>query len=135
MAHPGRIKNSHGTRPHFNLRTAGITCRRTAARGSFSHPLSRTTVRNQPAAMTLTILSDEQVNAILESLTVDELDEFRRDLSEALHEFSTSVKVPEEAFQQPPRSTTLHPETQVKTSYMAACGPTGMGCKGECFGR
>ncbi|KAI5467742.1 hypothetical protein BGZ63DRAFT_344953 [Mariannaea sp. PMI_226] len=79
--------------------------------------------------MPLTILSDEQVNTLLESLTIDELEDFRKDLCSALHEFSTTVKAPEEAFQQPPRSTTLHPETRIKTFYMAACGPSGMGCK------
>lgn len=79
--------------------------------------------------MPLTVLSDDQVNAVFEGLTPDELDEFRSVLSEALHEFSTNVRGPEDGFQQPHGVSTLHPETQVKTSYMSSCGPCGMGCK------
>lgn len=81
--------------------------------------------------MPLTVLSDDQVNAVFEGLTPDELDEFRSVLSEALHEFSTNVRGPEDGFQQPHGVSTLHPETQVKTSYMSSCGPCGMGCKGK----
>ncbi|KAF4982455.1 hypothetical protein FDECE_17508 [Fusarium decemcellulare] len=81
--------------------------------------------------MTYTVLSDDQVNAILESLTVDELDEFRHVLASSLHEFSTGVPALEEAFQQPERISTLHPDTQAKTLYMPSCAPCGMGCKGK----
>ncbi|KPM37494.1 hypothetical protein AK830_g9088 [Neonectria ditissima] len=70
--------------------------------------------------MTLTILSDEQVNTIFENLNLDDLDEFRSVLASALHEFSTNVKAPME-FQQPRGVTTIHPDTQVKTSYMSSC--------------
>ncbi|KAF4460137.1 hypothetical protein FALBO_13096 [Fusarium albosuccineum] len=73
--------------------------------------------------MTYTVLSDDQVNAILESLTVDELDEFRHVLASSLHEFSTGVPALEEAFQQPERISTLHPDTQAKTLYMPSCAP------------
>lgn len=80
--------------------------------------------------MTLTVLSDEQVNSILESLTLDELEEFRRTLASGLHEFSTGSQVDgADAFQQPHRITTLHPETKATTLYMPSCGPDGMGCK------
>ncbi|KAK7418566.1 hypothetical protein QQX98_003911 [Neonectria punicea] len=78
--------------------------------------------------MTLTILSDEQVNTVFENLNLDDLDEFRSVLASALHEFSTNVKAPME-FQQPRGVTTIHPDTQVKTSYMSSCGPCGMACK------
>ncbi|KAM3438151.1 hypothetical protein MY4824_003394 [Beauveria thailandica] len=81
--------------------------------------------------MTLTVLSDDQVNSILESLTLDELEEFRCVLAEALHEFSTGSQVDgADAFQQPHRITTQHPETKATTLYMPSCGPQGMGCKG-----
>ncbi|KAL6352839.1 hypothetical protein LRP88_13312 [Fusarium phalaenopsidis] len=51
--------------------------------------------------MTYTILSDDQVNSILEGLTVDELEEFRHVLASSLHEFSTGVPALEAAYQQP----------------------------------
>ncbi|SPJ77185.1 uncharacterized protein FTOL_06285 [Fusarium torulosum] len=79
--------------------------------------------------MTYTILSNDQVNSILEGLTVDELDEFRHVLASSLHEFSTGVPALEEAFQQPEHTSTLHPETMARTLYMPSCAPCGMGCK------
>lgn len=82
--------------------------------------------------MTLTLLSDEQVRAVLENLTREELDGFRQTLASALHEFSTNPKgAPEEPYQQPHRITTLHPSSKATTLYMPSCGPEGMGCKGE----
>ncbi|KAF5531339.1 hypothetical protein FMEXI_13051 [Fusarium mexicanum] len=79
--------------------------------------------------MTYTVLSNDQVNSILEGLTIDELDEFRHVLASSLHEFSTGVPALEEAFQQPERISTLHPETMARTLYMPSCAPCGMGCK------
>jgi hypothetical protein len=82
--------------------------------------------------MTLTVLSDDQVNAILETLTLAELDEFRHVLSSALHEYSTNTQAsPDGPYQQPHRVTTLHPTTKATSLYMPSCGPEGMGCKGE----
>lgn len=82
--------------------------------------------------MTLTVLNDQQVKDMLESLTVDELDEFRAVLSQALHEFSNTTAAEDgEVYQQPHRITTLHSDTQATTLYMPSCGPEGMGCKGE----
>jgi hypothetical protein len=82
--------------------------------------------------MTLTVLSDDQVRAILESLTLDELEDFRHELASALHEYSTGVQgTDQSAYQQPHRMTTRHPGSQATTLYMPSCGPTGMGCKGE----
>lgn len=80
--------------------------------------------------MTLTVLSDDQVKDILESLNPDELESFRATLASALHEFSTSVEADGEGlYQQPHRITTLHPTSQATTLYMPSCGPSGMGCK------
>ncbi|KAF7560573.1 hypothetical protein G7046_g3563 [Stylonectria norvegica] len=76
--------------------------------------------------MTFTVLSNDQTNAILESLSLDELDDFRLVLASALHEFSTNA---DEAFQQPHRTSTLHSDTGATTLYMPSCGPSGMGCK------
>ncbi|CAF3505092.1 hypothetical protein SNK03_009854 [Fusarium graminearum] len=79
--------------------------------------------------MTFTILSNDQVNSILEGLNVDELEEFRHVLASSLHEFSTGIPALEEAFQEPERTSTLHPDTMAETLYMPSCAPCGMGCK------
>ncbi|KAF5027543.1 hypothetical protein F66182_360 [Fusarium sp. NRRL 66182] len=79
--------------------------------------------------MTYTILSDDQVNILLEGLKIDELDEFSHVLASSLHEYSTGVPGLEEAFHQPDCTTTTHPETLAKTFYMPSCAPCGMGCK------
>lgn len=87
--------------------------------------------------MTFTVLSDDQVDSILESLNIEELDEFRHVLASSLHEFSTSIEATEateeatEAYQQPRRTSTLHRDTLAKTMYMPSCAPCGMGCKGD----
>lgn len=79
----------------------------------------------------LTVLSDDQVNSILENLKRDELEEFSNVLSRSLHEFSTNAQVADSGvFQQPRRVMTQHPETKATTLYMPSCGPKGMGCKG-----
>lgn len=81
--------------------------------------------------MTLTVLSDDQVRATLESLTLDELEDFRHSLASALHEFSTNIQADEAGlYQQPHRITTQHPGSHATTLYMPSCGPPGMGCKG-----
>ena len=81
--------------------------------------------------MSLTVLSDDQVKAILNDLTLQEFEDFRHVLAGALHEFSTNTQaVDEEVFQQPLRITTRHPDTCATTLYMPSCGPDGMGCKG-----
>ena len=82
--------------------------------------------------MAFTILSDKQVNQVLESLTVDELSEFRIALSAALHEFSNSTTADDgDVYQQPHRITTYHSGTAATTLYMPSSGPEGMGCKGK----
>ncbi|KAL6816153.1 hypothetical protein V8C40DRAFT_254588 [Trichoderma camerunense] len=80
--------------------------------------------------MTLTVLSDDQVRDILETLSLDELEDFRKTLADALHAFSTDLGTDGLGiFQQPHRVSTLHPDTQATTLYMPSCGPSGMGCK------
>lgn len=81
--------------------------------------------------MTLTVLSDDQVRDILETLSLEELEDFRKTLADALHAFSTDLGADGlGVFQQPHRTSTLHPATQATTLYMPSCGPSGMGCKG-----
>lgn len=80
--------------------------------------------------MTLTVLSDDQVRDILETLSLDELEDFRKTLADALHAFSTDLGTDGlGVFQQPHRVSTLHPDTRATTLYMPSCGPSGMGCK------
>ncbi|KAI1065761.1 hypothetical protein NW752_006210 [Fusarium irregulare] len=79
--------------------------------------------------MTYTVLSNDQVNSILEGLNIEELEEFRHVLASSLHEFSTGIPALEEAFQEPERTSTLHPETMAETLYVPSCAPCGMGCK------
>ncbi|KAJ6437775.1 NAD(P)-binding domain [Purpureocillium lavendulum] len=70
------------------------------------------------------------VNAVLEGLDLNELDEFRHVLASALHEFSTNTEADDAGvYQQPHRVTTYHPGTRATTLYMPSCGPEGMGCK------
>ncbi|GAB0137939.1 hypothetical protein EsDP_00006190 [Epichloe bromicola] len=80
--------------------------------------------------MTLTVLTDTQVKEVLEDLTADQLDDFRRVLSSALHEFSNSTgAVGGDVYQQPHRISTFHSGTKATSLYMPSCGPEGMGCK------
>lgn len=83
--------------------------------------------------MTLTVLSDDQVSALLESLTVQELEDFRLTLASSLHEYSGgSSDTHEDLFQQPHRSRTTHLESKRTTQYVPLCAPEGMACKGTC---
>lgn len=85
--------------------------------------------------MTFTVLTDDQVKDILETLTLDELDDFRQVLSSALHEFSNSTETEDggDVYQQPHRITTFHSGTKATTLFMPSCGPEGMGCKGKFY--
>lgn len=81
--------------------------------------------------MTLTVLSDAQVQQTFEALTTEQLASFRKTLSEALHDFSTSVQAgPGGPYLQPPGLSTSHPTTDTMSLYAAICGPEGMGSKG-----
>ena len=81
--------------------------------------------------MTFTILSNNEVETILETLNLDELEEFQHGLASALHEFSTDAQADENSsYQQPHRITTYHSATEATTLYMPSCAPAGMGCKG-----
>lgn len=81
--------------------------------------------------MSFTVLKDDEVNAMLDDLRIDDLDEIRYVLAAALHEFSGNTQTPQDLFQQPPRMTTVHPDTQATSLYMPSCGPPGMACKSQ----
>lgn len=82
--------------------------------------------------MSLIILSDPEVQHILESLTQDSLTSFRQTLWTALHDFSTSVQAgPGGPYQQPPGMATNHPSANTTSLYSPSSGPEGMSFKGE----
>ena len=81
--------------------------------------------------MTLTVLTDDEVNTICESLNIDEVEDFRHVLAAALHDFSTDAQAAA-LYQQPHRITTFHPSTELTSLYMPSTGPEGIGCKGMC---
>jgi hypothetical protein len=81
--------------------------------------------------MSLAVLSDENVQAVVDNLTRDELDSFKLVLSEALHEYSNNTQaVDDGSYHQPPRISTKNSTTGCTTLYMPSCSPAGMGCKG-----
>ena len=81
--------------------------------------------------MPLTILSDQQVNLILESLSVDEIEDLRKSLASALHQYSGgSQDVDGDVFQEPREASTLHPSSMTTSRFSSACGPDGMSSKG-----
>ncbi|CAI4219901.1 unnamed protein product [Parascedosporium putredinis] len=80
--------------------------------------------------MPLTILTNDQVKSILENLTLAQLDGFQRNLSKALHEYSTDVKaVQDGTYHQPQRTSYGNPQTGATTLFMPSVGPAGMGVK------
>ncbi|CAI4220233.1 unnamed protein product [Parascedosporium putredinis] len=82
--------------------------------------------------MPLTILTNDQVKSILENLTLAQLDGFQRNLSKALHEYSTDVKaVQDGTYHQPQRTSYGNPQTGATTLFMPSVGPAGMGVKGK----
>lgn len=82
--------------------------------------------------MALTVLDEDQVNQVLESLSSEQLTSFRQTLSEALHEFSTSVQAgPSGPYQQPPGVKTANPASSTVSLYAPVSGPEGMSCKGK----
>ena len=81
--------------------------------------------------MPLTILSDHEINSLLEGLTLEELEEFRHVLASALHQYSGgSDDVDGDVFQEPRGSSTVHQEAMTTTRFSSACGPDGMASKG-----
>ncbi|KAK6211109.1 UbiD family decarboxylase [Colletotrichum tabaci] len=82
--------------------------------------------------MVLTVLTDDQIRAILADLTTDEFEGFRRIISTALHEYSTNThNIEDGTYHQPERMSTENLKTGSTTLYMPSVGPQGMGCKGK----
>ncbi|KAE9581281.1 hypotheticall protein [Colletotrichum fructicola] len=80
--------------------------------------------------MVLTVLTDDQIKAILADLTADEFESFRQVISHALHEYSTNAtNIEDGTYHQPDRLSTENLKTGATTLYMPSVGPQGMGCK------
>ena len=81
--------------------------------------------------MSLTVLTDEQIRLLLESLTVDELESFYVNLKGALHDYSNGSQVPGESdIHQPHRQTVNSSRTGATTLFMPSSSPAGVGVKG-----
>ncbi|CAK7240103.1 MAG: hypothetical protein STHCBS139747_001540 [Sporothrix thermara] len=79
--------------------------------------------------MSLTILKDEEISELLNSLTVDEFEGFHSALRQALYEYSTGTQDKDGEFQQPPRTSVTSPVTGGTTLFMPSCNNNGIGMK------
>ena len=86
----------------------------------------------------LTILKEEEIAGLLNTLSLDELETFRTVLKNALHEYSTGTQVAAgktgkagaSDIQQPARTCITSPVTGRETVFMPACSADGIGMKG-----
>lgn len=81
--------------------------------------------------MSLTVLTDEQIRLLLESLTADELESFIENLKGALHDYSNGSQVPggESDIHQPHRQSVHSSRTGATTLFMPSSSPAGVGVK------
>lgn len=87
-----------------------------------------------PHNMPLTILTDREIQALLESLTVDDLLGFRNALASALREHSarrTQTSDNATALEQPERISVHSPATGATTLFMPSCNTAGNAVKGK----
>lgn len=84
--------------------------------------------------MTLTVLTDDQIRALLENLTDAELDGFLGALTSALHEYSTRTQegsATGTSIQQPERTAVRSAATGATTLFMPSCSSAGHCVKGK----
>ncbi|KAK1774480.1 hypothetical protein QBC45DRAFT_385353 [Copromyces sp. CBS 386.78] len=80
--------------------------------------------------MTFSILTDDEIKSLLNNLTIDELESFRKNLRDALHEYSTGAQTPGQALiHQPERTVVRSGVTGATTLFMPSCSPAGHGVK------
>ncbi|GKT44197.1 uncharacterized protein ColSpa_04378 [Colletotrichum spaethianum] len=80
--------------------------------------------------MVLTVLTDDQIKAILADLTADEFEGFRKTISTALHEYSTNThNIEDGTYHQPERISTENLRTGATTLYMPSVGPRAWDAK------
>ena len=82
--------------------------------------------------MPLSILSDGQVCALLESLTLEETESLQFALKDALHEYSTGTQSIAAGLVHQPDRTVVHSNlTETTTMFMPALSPEGHAVKGR----
>ncbi len=82
--------------------------------------------------MSLTVLTDDQVKTLFESLTLNELESFRTSLKSALHEYSNSTQALSDGnIHQPLRTSITSERTGATTLFMPSCSSAGVGMKGQ----
>ena len=80
--------------------------------------------------MSLSVLTDEQIRLLLESLTVEELESFILNLKGALHDYSNGSQGGEAEIHQPHRQAVNSSRTGATTLFMPSSSPAGVGVKG-----
>lgn len=81
--------------------------------------------------MSLTVLSDEEIRGLLESLTREEAEGLAFSLKSALHEYSTGTQSIEAGLIHQPDRTSIHSnKTNATTLFMPSCSTKGHGVKG-----
>lgn len=85
--------------------------------------------------MSISVLTDNEIKGLLESMTLEELESFSTDLKGALHDYSVGSQTPgEDADIHLPHRQTIHSSTTGATSlFMPSGSPAGLGVKGEEF--
>lgn len=81
--------------------------------------------------MSLSVLTEEQIKLLLESLTADELEAFYVDLKGALHDYSVGTQSGEDSdIHMPHRQAINSSRTGATTLFMPSGSPAGVGVKG-----
>lgn len=81
--------------------------------------------------MAFSVLTDDQIKGLLESMTVDELESFYENLKEALHDYSVGTSTGEESdIHQPHRQSINSSKKGITTLFMPSGSPAGIGVKG-----
>lgn len=81
--------------------------------------------------MPLSILTDDEIRVLLESLTQEELEPFTTALKIALHEYSTNTQSDDSLLHQPERISVHSNTTGATTLFMPSCSQGGHGVKGK----
>lgn len=81
--------------------------------------------------MSFTVLKDEEIKLLLESLTIDELESFYTDLKSALHDYSNGIQSSGTSeIHQPHRQAVSSSTTGATTLFMPSSSAAGVGVKG-----
>lgn len=80
--------------------------------------------------MPLTILSDANVNSLLENLTREDVQSFQNTLQQALHEYSTGAQDTDACEVNQPLRTSLQSSNGTTTLFMPSTSSSGIGMKG-----